>query len=336
MNSTMILEPAEILETPESAPQILPPAPPLIRKPRLWTAFAMLFAAVIIGQLASLAAMVTVGLVTGIVMGAQGADGTQIQARVLEIVQQPLPMLLLSLVPFQLGMGAGVLFALRRRKQPIKARLGLMPPTGRVFGRLKLAALASFTLSAALLCVILTGLLFNWKTPPSPISAVLDNGSLWAITTMSILLSIIPAIVEESVFRGYLQRRLLERWSPAVAIGVSTVLFAMLHFDSLQHMLGVVPLGLVTGLLAYRTKSIKPGMFVHGLHNATLVGFGTLGNVITARYGVEAVGWFSIGAIVVLGAIGVPAVISLVRQPKRQPAVEIVTTPSIIVPVASL
>ena len=60
-------------------------------------------------------------------------------------------------------------------------------------------------------------------------------------------------------------------WSPAVAIGVSTLLFAVLHFDSLQHIIDVVPLGIVTGLLAYRTNSVRPGMLVHGLHNAGAV-----------------------------------------------------------------
>ena len=89
-----------------------------------------------------------------------------------------------------------------------------------------------------------------------------------AVTLLSIILSILPALVEEALFRGYLQRRLLQRWSPAVAIGVSTLLFALLHFDSVHHMFGVVPLGVITGLLAYRTNSIKPGMLVHGLQRS--------------------------------------------------------------------
>jgi membrane protease YdiL (CAAX protease family) len=37
---------------------------------------------------------------------------------------------------------------------------------------------------------------------------------------LSIILSVIPALVEESLFRGYLQRRFLQRWSPAVAISL--------------------------------------------------------------------------------------------------------------------
>jgi hypothetical protein len=160
--------------------------------------------------------------------------------------------------------------------------------------------------------------------PPTgnPIAAVINNGSWWTITLLSILLSVIPALVEETLFRGYLQRRFLQRWSPAVAISVSSLLFALMHMDSLQHIIAVVPLGFVNGLLAYRTNSVKPGMLVHAIHNTGAVGFGALVTVLTPHIGEEAVGLLLIGTIGVLGLIGLPAVVSLLRSAKPQPAVE--------------
>ncbi len=311
-----------LCETPEPARESMSIAGPKSRKPRVSTAFATWIAAVIIGSIASLAAVVAVGFVTGAIMGAQGANAAQIQARVQEICQQPLPALLLSLIPFQLGMIGVVLFAARRSKEPIKQGLGLVPPTGRVFGRFKLATMAAFTLSTALASAILAALVVGPPKTGSPVAAVINNGSWWMITLVSVLLSVIPALVEETLFRGYLQRRFLQRWSPAVAISVTALLFALMHMDSLQHIIAVVPLAFVNGLLAYRTNSVKPGMLVHALHNTGAVAFGALATALTPHIGQEAVGLVLLGTIGVLGLIGLPAFVSLLRGAKPQPAVE--------------
>jgi len=106
------------------------------------------------------------------------------------------------------------------------------------------------------------------------------------------------------------------------AIGVSTLLFALLHFDSVRHMFGVVPLGVITGLLAYRTNSIKPGMLVHGIHNATVVGYASLAKVLPPDVSPDTIAVFALGVIVVMGLIGLPAVISLLRRQKPLPTVE--------------
>jgi uncharacterized protein len=124
------------------------------------------------------------------------------------------------------------------------------------------------------------------------------------------------------VFRGYIQRRLLARWSPAVAIGVSTLLFAILHVDSLQHIIAVVPLGLVTGLLAYRTQSVKAGMLVHAIHNAGAVGFGAALRASTPMVGDAGAGLVAIGLLAAMFLIGLPAIALLLwrGQPESAPA----------------
>ncbi len=311
-----------LCEIPEPARESVSIASPKSRKPSVSTAFATWIAAVIIGSIASLAAAVAVGVITGAIMEAQGANGAQVEARIQEICQQPLLALLLSLIPFQLGMTGVVLFAAWRSKEPLKQRLGLVPPTGRAVGRFKLATMAAFTLSTALAAAIVVALVLGPPKTTNPVSAVINNGSWWTITLLSIILSVIPALVEETLFRGYLQRRFLQRWSPAVAISVSSLLFALMHMDSLLHVIAVVPLGLVNGLLAYRTNSVKPGMMVHAIHNTGAVGFGALVTVLSPHIGEEAVGLVLFGTIGVLGLIGLPAIVSLLRSAKPQPAVE--------------
>src|SRR5581483_781925 len=77
----------------------------------------------------------------------------------------------------------------------------------------------------------------------------------------------VPAVVEEAFFRGYLQRRLLRRLRPGVALPVATAAFAAFHLQP-HHVLSVVPIGLWLGYLAWRFGSIWPGVLAHGLYNA--------------------------------------------------------------------
>jgi membrane protease YdiL (CAAX protease family) len=283
------------------------------RKPRVWTVFVGWIAAIISGQIVTIMGFVVAGMGIGVVLGFQGVDPATIQARVVEIFQHPIVALVLTLVPFQLGMLAVVLLAARWSPEPARERLGLASSSGRPLGRLRLAMLAAFTLSTALMSAI--GLsIFLGDPAASPISTAISDGSWIAVTLTAVLLSLVPAIIEEVVFRGYIQRRLLARWSPSVAIGVSTLLFAIIHADSLQHVLAVVPLGIVTGLLAHRTGSIKAGMLVHAIHNAGAVGFGATARLLSPHLGDDGAGLVLTGGVVALGLIGLPAIIALVRR----------------------
>ncbi len=72
------------------------------------------------------------------------------------------------------------------------------------------------------------------------------------------------------LFRGYAQRRLLQRWHPAAAVGVSSALFAAAHLDPV-HVVGVVPLGIWFGIVAWLTGSIWPAIICHTANNAAAV-----------------------------------------------------------------
>jgi membrane protease YdiL (CAAX protease family) len=327
MNTITGLEPTLVLETSELAGDNAPPADPKARKPRVWTVFVAWLVAAIVGPLAGLAAYIAVGVAIGFTMGLHGAHPAIVQARIQEVFQEPVPALLLSLIPFQLGLLAVALFAAWLSKEPIKERLGLVPQTGRVLGGFKLASLAAFTLSTGLATVFVTALFLGPAPPDADIDGAMANGSWWLVTLLTILLSVVPALVEELLFRGYILRRLLKRWSPALAIGVTSVLFAIMHMDSVQHIFGVMPFALVVGLLAYRTNSTKPGMVVHAVHNAAFFGFGAVATALGASVCTETIGLVTLGMIGVLGLIGLPAVISLVRSPKPVPAVEAQVAP---------
>ncbi len=91
---------------------------------------------------------------------------------------------------------------------------------------------------------------------------MLQFNSVSSLIVLLLLISLLPGIVEELLFRGFLQRRLLTRLPASVAIVICSVFFAAAHMDPM-HALGVLPLGLWLGVVAWRADSIWPAIFGH-------------------------------------------------------------------------
>ncbi len=94
-----------------------------------------------------------------------------------------------------------------------------------------------------------------------------EQGYLWLLL---ILIGCLPAVCEEALFRGYIQRGFLRKWQPAVSIGVAGLLFAAFHMDPV-HSIAVIPLGLWLGYLAWSSKSIWPAVAGHFINNVVSV-----------------------------------------------------------------
>ncbi len=84
-----------------------------------------------------------------------------------------------------------------------------------------------------------------------------------------LFIALVPAFVEELFFRGYMQRRLLARWSPKVAIPVVALVFAAFHGTPIWA-ISVLPLGLWLGILAWQTGSLWPGIVCHAFVNGSV------------------------------------------------------------------
>ncbi|MBM4003849.1 MAG: CPBP family intramembrane metalloprotease [Planctomycetes bacterium] len=87
---------------------------------------------------------------------------------------------------------------------------------------------------------------------------------------MTLLIGVLPGLCEELLFRGYMQTRLLARFPAWVAIGVSALAFAAAHMEPL-HAIGVFPLGVWLGIVAWRSGSIWPAMLAHTFNNSFAV-----------------------------------------------------------------
>ncbi|MGE5754181.1 MAG: ABC transporter permease subunit/CPBP intramembrane protease, partial [Planctomycetaceae bacterium] len=88
-----------------------------------------------------------------------------------------------------------------------------------------------------------------------------------------LLFAAIPALCEETAFRGYILTGLERGHGTRSAILLSALLFGFLHvlLSLFQQLFNATLLGIVLGLLAVRSRSLLPGIVFHLLNNALTV-----------------------------------------------------------------
>jgi membrane protease YdiL (CAAX protease family) len=85
-----------------------------------------------------------------------------------------------------------------------------------------------------------------------------------------VMVALIAPLLEEFLFRGWMQRSLERRTTARNAIVVTAVVFGAVHGDLFGLPLRVA-FGLASGYLAWRTRSIWPSVVLHGAYNGSLV-----------------------------------------------------------------
>ncbi|HEU5305422.1 MAG TPA: CPBP family intramembrane glutamic endopeptidase [Gemmatimonadales bacterium] len=87
--------------------------------------------------------------------------------------------------------------------------------------------------------------------------------SLWVLMS-----AVVAGVVEETSFRGYVQRPIERRHGPVIAILVTGSLFGLVHFTHPEVALVLLPyymaVAAVYGALAHLTDSTLPSMVLHG------------------------------------------------------------------------
>ncbi len=77
---------------------------------------------------------------------------------------------------------------------------------------------------------------------------------------------VIAAIAEEMLFRGMLQTSFEYFIDPAMAIVISAIIFALVHFNPWSA-IQFTMMGIVLGYMTWITKSIWPAVILHGTNN---------------------------------------------------------------------
>ncbi|MDF1505286.1 type II CAAX endopeptidase family protein, partial [Roseisolibacter sp. H3M3-2] len=93
------------------------------------------------------------------------------------------------------------------------------------------------------------------------------------VAAVLVMVAVIAPLLEEFLFRGWMQRTLERRTSPVVAIAVTALAFGLVHVDLFGLPLRVA-FGLASGYLAWGTRSIWPSVILHGAYNGSLVVLG--------------------------------------------------------------
>jgi membrane protease YdiL (CAAX protease family) len=91
------------------------------------------------------------------------------------------------------------------------------------------------------------------------------------IVLLVLIVGVMAPVFEEIFYRGLMQRSLLKRGlHPALAIGITSVVFAATHFQLLQ-LPGLAVAGAVFGTLAYRSGRLGPAIAAHLTFNMVTV-----------------------------------------------------------------
>jgi membrane protease YdiL (CAAX protease family) len=97
---------------------------------------------------------------------------------------------------------------------------------------------------------------------------ILDQVPVWVAWALLVMSSIVAGVSEEIGFRGYMQLPLEKQYGPVVAIAVTSLLFMLIH---LNHSWArpiwpqIVFASILLGILAWRTKSLIPGIIGHSI-----------------------------------------------------------------------
>ena len=88
------------------------------------------------------------------------------------------------------------------------------------------------------------------------------------------MFAVTPAICEELAFRGFILSGLARGGRLAIAVGISSVMFGIIHMIP-QQAFNAALLGLVLGLLAIYSRSLFPAMAFHFCNNALATFYST-------------------------------------------------------------
>lgn len=142
--------------------------------------------------------------------------------------------------------------------------------------------LTTIRLKTGLLAILVTGAAFVLVGAVAAVQEILiprsqDYQEIWdAIITQFhqiplaatlLLISFLPGVCEELLFRGFLLHGLRKKLSNASAIIIVGILFGAFHLDPYRF-LPVTLLGVLFGYMVVRTGSILTGMVAHSTNNA--------------------------------------------------------------------
>lgn len=182
---------------------------------------------------------------------------------------ETLPFALFALVVESLVFLGPLLFMGKYLGIDLKKALGLRQIKKRqyVYGLLFYMALFPLTIALSLVNQWLLNLL-HW---PQSETVIQTAGTLGALALQILIIAVLTGICEELFFRGMLLGALHQRTHNApLAIGLSSFLFAVMHFDVVNFLVPLF-LGIVFGHIVLMTRSVTLGILGHIMNNGLIL-----------------------------------------------------------------
>jgi membrane protease YdiL (CAAX protease family) len=169
----------------------------------------------------------------------------------------------------ELAVGGVLIGALLVLKPPLSL---VLPRTRPHFVSVVGAVLLVFGLApladvVAELCRRLTG---TELTATKIVATAARGAGPFGLVLLLISLVVLPALVEESLFRGFVTAAFAKSW--AMALIVPSVLFGVFHLEPTQAA-GTIVLGLGFGAARLLTGSIVAGVITHFVYNGAIILF---------------------------------------------------------------
>jgi len=245
---------AEAVEN--SGETAMPAGPP--RPRRVWTVFLT----VVVALVATIGAQIVGAIVLVLVELSRGTTPQELQAKVQDLIADPITFMVLGVLS-QAALLAVAIAAAWLSPVPLAERLGFVRPSWTLATTLIaiLGAIVPFAVGMGLAHAILP-----WF-PADPTVAGLYESMTPALAVPWVLfIALAPGLCEETLFRGYMQRRLIERWTAWVAILVTSLIFAAFHIMP-PVVLFAFPVGVWLGIMAWKSGSVWPGVICHAAIN---------------------------------------------------------------------
>ena len=227
-------------------------------RPRIWPVFVAPLVA-LLGAIASQFAIAGVIAAREISLGTKP---TELAQRLPDLFTHPGWFILLA-GGGQLAFAAAAIVPARWSRTPALERLGFVPlrQSWTIYPLTMLGSLAPLGVGMGA-----AHLMAQVVTPDASVVALFEKMTpLWGVAFV-LFIAFAPGFFEEMLFRGYMQRRLLQRWRPWTAITVTSLIFAIVHVTPHAVVLAF-PLGLWLGAIAWRTGSIGPCVACHAFVN---------------------------------------------------------------------
>ena len=158
-----------------------------------------------------------------------------------------------------------VLIALYTKKD-LKKTFSLRPCGARYYPAALLMVMGAILLGIVLYVIVSFILPESTETADASLEVLKGHGLPAALFVVAVT----PAVCEEFLFRGYMFSAMKQRYTPWVAILITSATFGVFHMSPARFF-GTAFLGACNCYLVYKSESIIPGMLMHVFNNALSV-----------------------------------------------------------------